>query len=69
MSDDWISNGERDINDRLYQALGQDDNLYNQIEGNYIRVLARINPDGSVYYTLINNEGYLILGNAGIFVP
>ncbi|PTX59808.1 hypothetical protein C8N46_108121 [Kordia periserrulae] len=65
MSDDWIVGG-----DRLFNAIGQDADLYNDIINNgYERILAKAYPDGTVVYRKIGADGYVILGNAGNFTP
>ncbi|MEW8693369.1 MAG: RHS repeat-associated core domain-containing protein, partial [Candidatus Thiodiazotropha endolucinida] len=61
MSDQWIDN-------RLNDAVGT--NVARDIRASgYERVLARVAPDGSVAYQLVNERGYVIPGNAGIFNP
>lgn len=70
MSDPWITNGLNNASDRLFQEIGQDVNLYNQIMQNgYTRLKAKVTETGIVSYKLINSDGYVILGNAGIFTP
>ena len=69
MSDEWISNGTRSAGDRLYDAVGGDDALYDAISNGYQRVKAKIQADGSVVYSLIGDDGYSILGNAGVYTP
>jgi hypothetical protein len=60
MSDDWIqqNNGER-----LLEALGGDQGLVDDIlDSGYSRVLAKVNPDGSVSYKYVSETGYLNQG-------
>ena len=69
-NDDWIRNSvEQNGQTRLYNALAGNANLLNEIGVNYQRVIAKVKPDGSVAYRLINEDGYVILGNQGIFNP
>lgn len=65
MSDTWISDGTKSSTDRLWNALGGDLNLYNQIKpslitNNYTRVIAYIQPDGSINYKFVSESGYEI---------
>ena len=61
MSDSWIQG-------RLADAVGPD--LAEEIlDEGYKRILAKVSPDGSVYYQLIDEAGYVIRGNDGIFIP
>lgn len=65
MSDEWISNGSKSNSDRLWTALGEDVNLYNQIKpdpstNNYTRVIAYIQPDGTINYKYVSSDGYEI---------
>ena len=63
MSDKWINR-----NQRLINAVGDD--LADEIfETGYSRVLARVQPDGSVTYSLLDTNGYAISGPGGTFVP
>ena len=63
MSDDWIFS-----DNRLVNAVG--DELARDIElVGYKRVLAKVAPDGSVAYRLIDENGYVIRGTAGDFTP
>jgi hypothetical protein len=62
MSDAWI---DRDIKNILGETLEQ--TLIDT--RNYKRLLVEVSPDGSIIYKLINSDGYVITGNAGIFVP
>jgi len=64
MSDDWIATRDWS-NVNLEQ--GVIDDLLDT--GNYKRILAKVAPDGSVSYKLIDADGYVALGNAGIFNP
>jgi hypothetical protein len=65
MSDVWISDGTKTNSDRLWNALNGDLSLYNQIKpsltiNNYTRVIAYVQPDGSINYKYINSNGYEI---------
>lgn len=68
MSDDWIKGVDPDdiSGSRLEQALGRE--LANQVnkEG-YQRLIANVAPDGSITHKLIDADGYIVRGNAGIF--
>ncbi|MBI9065004.1 MAG: hypothetical protein JEZ14_23655 [Marinilabiliaceae bacterium] len=64
MSDDWIAT--RDWSNVNLEQSAIDELLDT---GNYQRVLAKVAPDGSVSYKLIDADGYVITGNAGIFKP
>ncbi|AXG70014.1 hypothetical protein KORDIASMS9_02243 [Kordia sp. SMS9] len=65
MSDAWILG-----NNRLFEAVGENPNLYNNIiNDGYERVLAKVSPDGSIVYKKINADGYVITGDAGDFTP
>lgn len=61
MSDVWIRGTNPSIlnnNNRLWMALGQNTNLYNQIINNgYTRVVAYIQPDGVINYKYVTPEG------------
>jgi len=65
MSDAWIQRpGE------LRKSLGGDGVLAQRIiKSGYTRVLAKVKPDGTVTYRLINEDGYVIRGKAGDFNP
>ncbi len=64
MSDDWIES-------RDWSNVNLTSSQINEILDlkNYQRVLAKVAPDGSVSYKLVDQDGYVILGNAGIFIP
>lgn len=65
MSDTWIEGGNR-----LLNALDNNATLAQEIlSSNYQRVLAKVKPDGTIVYRLLNSDGYIILGNAGNFTP
>jgi len=65
MSDMWIRRPGA-----LSDALGGDDVLArNIIRNGYKRVLAKVAPDGTVTYRLIDSKGFVIRGNAGNFNP
>nr|AOE06509.1 hypothetical protein [uncultured bacterium]CCG00251.1 conserved hypothetical protein [uncultured Dokdonia sp.] len=65
VSDSWIVG-----NNRLLNAVGGNDQLASEILTNdYLRVIARVQPDGSIAYRLADSDGYAILGNAGVFNP
>ena len=64
MSDDWIQRpGE------LANAVGNQQLAQNILNSDYKRVLAKVAPDGSVTYRLIDEDGYVIRGAAGNFNP
>lgn len=70
MSDEWITNGLNDASDRLFIEIGSDPILYDDIMLNgYQRIKAKVLSDGTVTYRFIGSDGYVILGNAGIFTP
>ena len=62
MSDQWI---DRDIQNILGPNLGQTLSATR----NYSRILAKVDSNGNVTYSLIDSNGYVILGNRGIFNP
>ncbi|MFA0960739.1 hypothetical protein AB9P05_02925 [Roseivirga sp. BDSF3-8] len=63
MSDEWIFS-----DNRLVNAVG--DELARDIElFGYKKILAKVAPDGSVTYRLIDEYGYVIRGTAGDFTP
>lgn len=61
MSDVWIRGNDPNVlnnNNRLWIALDQNTNLYNQIINNgYTRVVAYIQPDGVINYKYVTPEG------------
>ncbi|MEX0598584.1 MAG: hypothetical protein WD512_19030, partial [Candidatus Paceibacterota bacterium] len=58
MSDEWISNGSMNpLTDRLFKALDGNINLYNQIQNNYQRVVAYVQPNGTVNYKYVTSQG------------
>lgn len=59
MSDLWIR-GER-----LLKAVGGKTQLAAEIEVDYVRLLAKVSPDGSVVYRKLNNLGV----DTGAFNP
>jgi hypothetical protein len=61
MSDDWI---DKRLNDAVGRSVADDIR-----DAGYERVLAKVAPDGSVTYQLVDQRGYVIPGNAGIFNP
>jgi hypothetical protein len=64
MSDDWIQRpGE------LTKAVGNQQLAQTILNSDYKRVLAKVAPDGSVNYRLIDEDGYVIRGAAGDFNP
>ncbi|GAA4273753.1 hypothetical protein U6A24_02550 [Aquimarina gracilis] len=64
MSDDWIERpGE------LANAIGNQQLAQTILNSDYKRVLARVAPDGTVTYRLIDEEGYVIMGGIGNFNP
>ena len=72
MSDTWISNGLKDNDDRLWKAVGEDVNLYNQIKpslttNNYTRIIAYVQPNGTINYKYITSQGYEINTPDGLF--
>ena len=61
MSDTWIRGGHTlNTNNRLWMALGQDTSLYNQVAYNYKRVIAYVQPDGTINYKYVSSDGYEI---------
>lgn len=65
MSDAWIRRPGA-----LSEAVGNNRALANQIiSKGYKRVLAKVAPDGTVTYRLIDSNGFVIRGNAGNFNP
>ena len=64
MSDDWIRN-------RDWSVVNLDQSIIDNLldTKNYQRVLAKVKPDGTVTYRLIDGDGYAILGNVGIWTP
>ena len=62
MSDDWI---DRDINNVFGEELGRELTRTR----NYTRVIANVQPDGSITYKLIDSEGFKIRGLPGTFIP
>lgn len=71
MSDDWIANIPSNTTGRprLLDALGGDTSLFNQINGNYTRVLAKVSPEGNIIYKKIKPNGYLETGADATFNP
>lgn len=72
MSDEWISNGSKSSSDRLWKAVGEDVNLYNQIKpslttNNYTRIIAYVQPNGTINYKYITSQGYEINTPDGLF--
>ena len=64
MSDDWIRRpGE------LEKAIGDGALADLIVDSGYKRVLAKVAPDGSVTYRLIDSNGYVKRGGAGNFNP
>ncbi|TAJ12414.1 hypothetical protein DMA11_12720 [Marinilabiliaceae bacterium JC017] len=66
MSDDWIRRpGE------MEKALGPGNEILARsiLRSDYKRILAKVAPDGSVTYRLVDSQGKVIRGNAGIFNP
>ncbi len=64
MSDDWIATRDWDSVNLVQSEIR---NLITN--KNYQSVLAKVAPDGSVTYSLIDEFGYVIRGNAGVFNP
>lgn len=63
MSDKWIQG-----NNRLQDAVGRE--LANDIlDSGYTRVVARIQPDGSISCRIVTSEGFEIKTFSGIFNP
>lgn len=64
MSDDWIAT-------RNWDGINLDRTIIDDLilNKNYQRVLAKVAPDGSVTYKLVDADGYVITGNAGVFNP
>jgi hypothetical protein len=62
MSDAWIDK-------RLNAAVGDEDIADDIRDAGYERVLAKVKPDGSVTYRLINEKGFVKRGHAGDFTP
>jgi hypothetical protein len=69
MSDEWIvKNPDVPSENRLFEALGKDESLFKEIiDSKYQKILAEVAPNGSITYKLINSEGYVVQGDAGIF--
>jgi len=68
MSDDWITDESLSTTDRLFQAIGENTSLYQEImSSGYTRLKASVQPDGSVTYRLIGSDGYQINGAIGIY--
>ena len=63
-----ISNNWIESSDRLFNAVGGD--LEREIlRDGYNRVLARVQPDGSIKYSLVDVNGFVIQGPGGTFIP
>ena len=64
MSDDWIST-------RNWDGVNLSEDIKREliVNKNYTRILGKVAPDGSVIYSLVDEFGYVIRGNAGIFKP
>jgi hypothetical protein len=69
MSDEWIAkNPLVPSENRLFEALGKDEVTYNSVmKQGYKRILAEVSPDGSIVHRLIDSNGKVISGDAGIF--
>ncbi len=72
MSDNWISNGLKNSDDRLWNAVGGNLSLYNQMKPsltttNYTRVISYVQPDGTINYKYITSQGYEINTHSGVF--
>ena len=70
MSDIWIKGTDDNIlnnQNRLWMALGQNTSLYNQAKLNYKRVIAYIQPDGTINYKYVTSQGYEINTVQGVF--
>ena len=64
MSDEWIAT-------RDWTGVNLDQSTITNLlrNKNYQRVLAKVAPDGSVTYSFVDEFGYVIRGNAGVFNP
>ena len=64
MSDDWIAS-------RDWSIVNLDRSIIQGLldSKDYTRLLAKVAPDGSVTYSLVDEFGYVLRGNAGIFNP
>ncbi len=61
MSDAWIRGADPDVlnlSNRLFMALGEDVNLYNQVVNNYKRVVGYVQANGTINYKYVGSDGY-----------
>ncbi len=62
MSDDWID-------DRLLDAVGDQDLADEIIESGYEKFVAKVDSSGNITSKLVDESGYIIRGNKGVFRP
>jgi hypothetical protein len=66
MSDPWIQARNYE---RIRNAIEDESTVNEIINQGYHRIIAKTAPDGTIVYKLVDEFGYIILGNAGKFNP